>query len=473
VVGVVVEVEVLEVVAVVAVAVVAIMVFVAAFVVVFVSPPVAVAVTGTSPASTDVTATDDVNNRSASPHRTETLTLWPRTMNLVQFRRVALDAVRRATNVCVSVQQQLTGASGISKGDASPVTAADLAAQAIVSDCLWRTWPRARIVAEEDSSQIRADAELRRLVARLANVGDEAHVVALLEQRSAVSATGASDEPFYWVLDPVDGTKGFLRGDQFAVCLALMDGRTHRPVLAVLSCPKWTADGLLLVAERGRGTTSEPLGAVVRVNSVVDAEQLLVTQSLDSSTRNVDEISAVLAQLGVQRATLPIDSATKYALVATGHASMYLRMPNRADYFEKVWDHAAGVLVLEEAGGVVTDINGAPLDFSHGRTLAKNRGILATNGADLHQRALAAIAASCVAPIAPTPPQDFECCGNGCEPCVFEVHDMRMTEHANLWKDYQRRMAIRGLSVAAPAPPAAPSRLTAFEEFERQLKANR
>ena len=75
-----------------------------------------------------------------------------------------------------------------------------------------------------------------------------------------------------------------------------------------------------------------------------------------------------------------IDSQCKYAAVARGDASIYLRMPTRKDYREKIWDHAAGMLVVEEAGGRVTDVKGHPLDFTRGRTLDANRGVVATCG---------------------------------------------------------------------------------------------
>ena len=73
-----------------------------------------------------------------------------------------------------------------------------------------------------------------------------------------------------------------------------------------------------------------------------------------------------------------LDSQAKYAVVARGEAEAYLRLPTRADYREKIWDHAAGVLIVEEAGGTVTDITGRPLEFTHGRDLAANRGVIVT-----------------------------------------------------------------------------------------------
>jgi 3'(2'), 5'-bisphosphate nucleotidase len=76
-----------------------------------------------------------------------------------------------------------------------------------------------------------------------------------------------------------------------------------------------------------------------------------------------------------------VDSQVKYGVLAKGDAEVYLRMPNPAkpDYREKIWDHAAGVIIVEEAGGKVTDINGKNLDFSAGAKLINNRGVIVTN----------------------------------------------------------------------------------------------
>jgi 3'(2'), 5'-bisphosphate nucleotidase len=85
-----------------------------------------------------------------------------------------------------------------------------------------------------------------------------------------------------------------------------------------------------------------------------------------------------------------MDSQAKYGIVARGEAEIYLRMPTRADYRERIWDHAAGALIVEEAGGTVTDIMGRPLDFHHGRELSANRGVIVTNGR-CHARVLEAL----------------------------------------------------------------------------------
>jgi 3'(2'), 5'-bisphosphate nucleotidase len=94
--------------------------------------------------------------------------------------------------------------------------------------------------------------------------------------------------------------------------------------------------------------------------------------------------------LGIRREPYRIDSQCKYAAVARDDASIYLRLPTRADYREKIWDHAAGKVIVEAAGGRVSDVEGRALDFTHGRTLEANRGVVATAGG-IHDEVLAAV----------------------------------------------------------------------------------
>jgi 3'(2'), 5'-bisphosphate nucleotidase len=88
-----------------------------------------------------------------------------------------------------------------------------------------------------------------------------------------------------------------------------------------------------------------------------------------------------------------MDSQCKYGCIARGDAEIFMRLPVNDQYVEKIWDHAPGYLLVKEAGGVVTDINGKDIDFSRGRTLNMNRGIIATSKS-LHPFVIEAI--SCV-----------------------------------------------------------------------------
>jgi 3'(2'), 5'-bisphosphate nucleotidase len=96
--------------------------------------------------------------------------------------------------------------------------------------------------------------------------------------------------------------------------------------------------------------------------------------------------------LAIEADPVRMDSQAKYALLAAGKGEIYLRLlsEDRQSYREKVWDQAAGSLLVEEAGGKVTDLDGRRLDFSKGKRLLANRGLCTTNGF-LHPDALRAL----------------------------------------------------------------------------------
>jgi 3'(2'), 5'-bisphosphate nucleotidase len=117
-------------------------------------------------------------------------------------------------------------------------------------------------------------------------------------------------------------------------------------------------------------------------------------RSFEAGHTNTGQIGEVIDRLGVAADPVRMDSQAKYCVLAAGGGELLLRLlsPSKPDYREKIWDQAAGSIIVEEAGGRVTDIEGRRLDFSAGRTLDRNRGILASNGL-LHARALAALEA--------------------------------------------------------------------------------
>ena len=74
--------------------------------------------------------------------------------------------------------------------------------------------------------------------------------------------------------------------------------------------------------------------------------------------------------------------------------NLSLRIPTKysggKEYQEKIWDHAGGCLLIQESGGICTDMHGQPLDFAQGRTLKRNEGIVAA-GTETHTRAVEAV----------------------------------------------------------------------------------
>ena len=317
-------------------------------------------------------------------------------------RRVAIDAVVKACRLCRQVQAALVSADTLAKKDRSPVTVADFGAQALVSADLAVAFPNDPLVGEEDAAQLRdpANATLMDQVVRHVQTAqpeaEPEQILAAIDRGTyGGGATGR-----HWTLDPIDGTKGFLRGEQYAVALALIED--GRPVVGVLGCPNLPLDfdqpdgpaGCLFVAVRGQGAVMQPIDGSgergIAVSGVTDPAEAAFCESVESGHSAHGDSAKVADILGVQTAPVRIDSQCKYAAVARGDAAIYLRLPTRADYEEKIWDHAAGWMVVTEAGGQVSDVYGRPLDFSLGRTLKNNKGVVATNGR-LHDRVIEAV----------------------------------------------------------------------------------
>jgi len=315
--------------------------------------------------------------------------------------KTALEAVRQAAKVCRSVQSSITTES-LSKKDNSPVTVADYASQSLICRTLQSVFPEDPVIGEEGAAELRVPegaAFLDRIVKECRLVGVTAEPQEFCDW---IDRGGASEySSRFWTLDPIDGTKGFLRKEQYAISLALIINGTIE--VGVLGCPNMPLDqssatvGVLAWAVRGEGAWMQPLDhpeaapVQVRVSATSDASQLLFCESVESGHSSHDWSGLIATDLAIHKEPIRMDSQCKYLAVARGDADLYLRLPTRKGYQEKIWDHAGGVLVVLEAGGMVTDIHGKPADFSCGSTMAVNEGMVVTNG-KVHTRILDAIA---------------------------------------------------------------------------------
>jgi 3'(2'), 5'-bisphosphate nucleotidase len=301
--------------------------------------------------------------------------------------RFAIDAVREASLLARRIQSQMVG-SGLTKDDRSPVTVADFAVQAVIARRLMEQMPGATLVGEEHAESLRL-AEGAETLDQITNFVRESISDTTPEEVCGLIDRGSGEPPSeFWTLDPIDGTKGFLRREQYAIALASI--RNGKVELGVLGCPELNG-GTVVVAARGKGSFSQPLSGgsewkQLKVSPRRDAKEARILRSVEKAHTNVDEIGQLAAKLGVTAPPVPMDSQAKYAVLAEGEGDVLLRLisPSRPDYKEKIWDQGAGSIVIEEAGGRISDLDGKRLDFGHGRTLANNRGILATNG-QLHE----------------------------------------------------------------------------------------
>ena len=316
--------------------------------------------------------------------------------------KAALQAVAQASRLCRTVQTTITP-EVLDKRDQSPVTIADFASQAVICRGIGDTFPQDPIIAEEDSAALRAPENtafleaVREHIRQLGIEQSTGDACAWIDRGSASQYSSR-----FWTLDPIDGTKGFLRKGQYAVALALIvDSRLEIGVLGCPNLPLTTAEdspiGTLFYAVRGQGAFVQPLDSDARpqrINATRTTDPALARfcESVESGHSAHGESAEVAKRLGLTAAPVRMDSQAKYATVARGFADVYLRLPTKTGYYEKIWDHAAGVIVVEEAGGKVTDVTGRPLDFSRGRELNQNRGVIVTNGL-LHDQVVAKVQA--------------------------------------------------------------------------------
>jgi HAL2 family 3'(2'),5'-bisphosphate nucleotidase len=303
----------------------------------------------------------------------------------------ALKSVALASKLAAAAAKDRSRIAGALKDDRSPVTVADLAVQALITLTLRALGESSidRLVAEESGDTLHGNEGVR--------IGNE--VLALLEVALAPTSlasfmpgsidevrsildgggfepTADETEP-YWCLDPIDGTKGFLRGGQFAIALARIE--SNEPVFGVLGCPHLplgeAADYGAVDAHGSTyvgidGFAGAALGApesldefqAIRVASTPADGVVRTCLSYERAHSDTDRTSSMLEEAGIAVKPIRIDSQCKYAMVASGRADLYLRLA-RGDYREKAWDHAAGAAVVRAAGGVVEDTAGSPVTF--------------------------------------------------------------------------------------------------------------
>ena len=219
----------------------------------------------------------------------------------------AIQAVEIAARLCQQIQAEMV-TDALSKADRSPVTVADFASQAAVSQMFQETFPREVLVGEEDSAHLREPdtAETRSAVTSFVkSIRPEA-----TEDLVCSWIDFGAQEPSqrFWTLDPIDGTKGFLRGDQYVVALALIeDGQV---VVGALGCPNLNPDlvpdiggsGSVVIAVRGQDAYARSMEDEafkrLHVSQLDDPTQARILRSFESSHTDQDKMTE-LAQRGL------------------------------------------------------------------------------------------------------------------------------------------------------------------------------
>jgi 3'(2'), 5'-bisphosphate nucleotidase len=318
----------------------------------------------------------------------------------VQF---ALELIQFGSELAYRVRTEAS-VKAIIKPDHSPVTIADMGIQAIAGALLEHYLPDAVLVAEEDADYLQTSEgaeDLEKITGLVHSFFPHARpdrVCHWIEKGRGKPADS------FWTLDPIDGTKGFLRGGQYVTALAwVQEGQVE---LAAIGCPelelqgyKALGKGVGIFAARGLGSWAFSLDEIedlrrwvrLEVSKCQEISKARILDSFEPGHKNAEKDRHIREVLGIKLEPIVLDSMAKQVVLASGDAEIFFRTVPRKDpgYREKIWDVAAGALTITEAGGRVTDLDGQELDFGAGLTLARNPGLVATNGF-LHEAVLKA-----------------------------------------------------------------------------------
>src|SRR4030042_5014000 len=171
----------------------------------------------------------------------------------------AIRATIMAAELCQRVRKDLAGGETILKGDRSPVTIADFGSQAIICKLIKEKFPNDIIVAEEDSAELRKPGRSKVLEQVTRHVGNLIPEASPEKVCSWIDYSSQRLPKRFWTLDPIDGTKGFLRGDQYAIAFALVEEGIVK--FGIMACPNLYLDkdrpqgrrGWLFLAMKGKG----------------------------------------------------------------------------------------------------------------------------------------------------------------------------------------------------------------------------
>ncbi|KAL1855360.1 hypothetical protein Daus18300_011078 [Diaporthe australafricana] len=311
----------------------------------------------------------------------------------------------------------------VSKDDLSPVTIADFAVQALLTSTLHAHFPGDRFVGEESAGQLRANpALLDRVQAALQHVQSQVQHEAKSLVRFPSSpeemcemidwcGTGTPDAGGrIWVFDPIDGTENFVKNLVYAINVGLLvDGRQ---VLSVVGCPNMSMDikspasdssldpleeGSIVFAVHGHGAFIRKLPgpyhdtAVRRLPKHAEqASDLRSVTCLNTSGLPVIHESAA-RQLGIEfpgNNLLPW--VIRYVLLALNIGNTTFWVYKSRTRLAKIWDHAGAMLLFEEVGGKITDVDGKDINWSAGRQMVANYGIVAAPS-NLHGHVLTTV----------------------------------------------------------------------------------
>lgn len=352
--------------------------------------------------------------------------------------KVAIAAVQAASTLSALVLRQAQAQAAqdaqdgpsqqelgtVSKDDLSHVTIADFAIQALLTSTLHAAFPNDSFVGEESAAALRANPAL------LERVWQALQAIRVDSAPATIAAVTFPDSPErmcqlidwcgegvphttgrVWVFDPIDGTENFIQGLVYAVNVALLVDSAQ--TLSVVGCPNMSmdlrypagddsldpaGDGCLLFTARGHGAWVRKLHGPVG-EAVVEAKRVprhagteMLGDLRSVSARNTSGLGTVHAEvagrLGVEfPGCVLLPWVIRWVLLALGVGNATWWVYKSRSRLAKIWDHAGAMLLFEEVGGRISDVDGEPISMVAGREMRANYGFVAAPAA-LHATVL-------------------------------------------------------------------------------------
>lgn len=178
----------------------------------------------------------------------------------------------------------------------------------------------------------------------------------ILSEEDEEGFSGVSSDGRYWLVDPLDGTKEFIkRNNEFTVNIALIEN--GKPVLGVVTAP---ALGVAYIAAEGVGAfkiDAEGKRHAIRVAGKPAAD--IKWRAMGSRSHASPDLATWLDKLG-DHDVFPMGSSLKFGLIAEGKADVYPRLGPTC-----LWDTGAAHAVVLQAGGRVESLEGKPLNYAN------------------------------------------------------------------------------------------------------------
>ncbi|MCJ7649869.1 MAG: hypothetical protein MUP85_14755 [Candidatus Lokiarchaeota archaeon] len=282
--------------------------------------------------------------------------------------KLAIEIVNTASKITEWFRE--VGFQSYQKEDDSPVTIADYATQIYIINKIMEQFPDDQIIAEEDDSSFIDDIAKRSINScyEALNIEGNINIEKSLMKKDKYSKR-------QWTVDPIDGTKGYQEGLSYAIGIGLMINSD--PKICAIAVPNYKKFGkAIFISEKDKGSkfaTNTSEFKPIKVSHQSHLKQAKMCHSLHYDEPWVMEF----AKRAEITNFIQIDSMAKFCMIADGTADLYVKPMNKSRSF--AWDFLPGILLVQEAGGTVTDLRGSKIEFNNDKCIVSTPGLIASN----------------------------------------------------------------------------------------------